>query len=254
MRSKFVTFIISTVFILSMSVFILFGVILWDEFLKLDTSIEPTSVQTVISENQDTIDENIKAPDIIEDPFEKIINDDDSYQEEQVNEKVDYSNVTINKYFYNQLEQYSKIIYNALETNKENMKLGNYKIELGNIFSLLLKQSNGKDELGKYYQSAIEAYTYDNPDVFYLGRDKMYLNIETITRGNDVSYNVYINSGDEGNYYIDEYTSKAQIDSAIEKIEEVRDEILSNKSNDTYENIKMVHDYLIDNLEYDLTI
>ena len=250
MRSKFMTFIISTVFILSIAVFILFGAILWDEFLKLETSVEPTNVQTVISENQDTIDEDIKAPEIIEDPLEQIVNEDDKNQEEQKAEEIDYSNITINKYFYNQLEQYS----NALETNKENMKIGNYKIELGNIFSLLLEQNNGKDELGKYYQSAIEAYTYDNPDVFYLSPNKMYLNIETTTRGNNVTYNVYINSGNEENYFIDEFSSKAQIDNVLEQIEDARDEILSNKSDSTYENIKMIHDYLIDNLEYDTSI
>ena len=80
------------------------------------------------------------------------------------------------------------------------MKEGTYKINLGTSFSNILSKQNGQEELGKYYQSAIEAYTYDNPDVFYLSPNKMYLNIETTTKGQNKTYNVYINNGEEANY------------------------------------------------------
>ena len=128
------------------------------------------------------------------------------------------------------------------------------KVELGNSFSSLLKESDGQELLGKYYQSAIEAYTYDNPDVFYLSPNKMYLNVETTTKRNNVTYYVYINSGKEANYLIDEFSSKAEVDDAISQIEQVRNKILQNKKAKTYENIKMIHDYLIENTEYDTTI
>lgn len=248
MRSKLATTIMSIVIFLIIAVFVLFGYILWDEFIKIETSVQPENVKTVISENTNTIDEDIKAPEIIENPFDKI--EDGSNQVSEI----DYSNVTINKYFYNQLEEYSQTIYKAFETNKENMKTGTYQVELGSSFTSLLNQSNGQEQLGAYYQSAIEAYTYDNPDVFYLSPNKMYLNIETTTRGNNVSYHVYINSGEEANYLIDEFSSKEQIDNAISEIEQVRNEILQNRKSNTYDNIKMVHDYLIENVEYDTTI
>lgn len=248
MKSKFATFIISIVICLIIIVFILFGVILWNEFIKIETSVQPENVKTVISESSNTIDTEIKAPEIIENPFDEI---EDSNQQKK---EVDYSNVTVNKYFYNQLEEYSKTIYKAFETNKENMKTGTYKVELGSSFTSLLNQSDGQEQLGKYYQSAIEAYTYDNPDVFYLSPNKMYLNIETTTRGNEVTYYVYINSGNEANYLIDEFSSKEQINNAINEIEQVRNEILQNKKSTTYDNIKMVHDYLVENTEYDTTI
>ena len=61
------------------------------------------------------------------------------------------------------------------------MKIGTHKIELGDTFSDLLSTENGQTRLGEYYQSAIEAYTYDNPDIFYLSPNKMYLNIEKTT-------------------------------------------------------------------------
>lgn len=247
MKNKFATIIISTVIILIISVFALFGVILWNELIKLETSVQPENATTVISENKNTIDEDIETPGILENSFDEIT-------DTQSKDNVDYSNVTINKYFYNQLEDEAQTIYKAFEANKENMKTGTYEIDLGDSFTSLLNENNGQEELGKYYQSAIEAYTYDNPDVFYLSPNKMYLNIETTTQRNKVTYYVYINCGNEANYLIDEFSSKEQIDSAVEQIEEVRNQILQNRQNDTYENIKMVHDYLVDNIQYDTSI
>ncbi len=248
MRNTFSTIIMSIVIFLIVGVFALFGIIVWNDFVQIEASMQAENVTTVISESTSTIDKDIKTPNILDNPLDAI--------QEGSNEQndVEYSNVSINKYFYNQLEEQSQIIYKAFETNKENMKTGTYKVELGNSFSSLLKESDGQELLGKYYQSAIEAYTYDNPDVFYLSPNKMYLNVETTTKRNNVTYYVYINSGKEANYLIDEFSSKAEVDDAISQIEQVRNKILQNKKAKTYENIKMVHDYLIENTEYDTTI
>ena len=108
--------------------------------------------------------------------------------------------------------------------------------------------------MGEYYQSAIEAYTYDNPEIFYLSPKKMYLNIETTTRGNTSTYNVYINSGNEANYLTDEFNSKQAIDQAIAQIEQVKNQIMQNKTGNAYQDIKMVHDYLVDTINYDSSL
>ena len=108
--------------------------------------------------------------------------------------------------------------------------------------------------MGEYYQSAIEAYTYDNPEIFYLSPKKMYLNIETTTKGGNSTYNVYINSGNEANYLVDEFNSKQAIDQAIAQIEQVKNQIMQNKTGNTYEDIKMVHDYLVDTIQYDSSL
>lgn len=248
MKSKFPTIIMNIIIILIMCVFILFGYIFFEEFVQLPTSVEPENFQTIISENSNTIDTNIETPQIIENPLNDI------EQSQENGQKVDYSNVQVDKYFYNQLEDEAKTIYKALEANQENLKTGTYKIELGDTFSSVLSKANGQDDLGRYYQSAIEAYTYDNPEVFYLSPNKMYLNIETTTTGNKSIYYVYINSGSESNYLIDEFSSEQQIDEAINKIEKVKQSLVAKKTGDTYQDVKMVHDYLVDNIEYDTTI
>lgn len=248
MKSKLATIIITIVILLTIGVFSLFGMMIWNEIKEMEMSAQPENVKTIISESTNTKDEEIKAPQIIENPFDNI------KDENNQNREIDYSNVTINKYFYNQLEDYAKTIYKAFEMNKENMKTGTYKVELGSSFSSLLQEENGQEQLGKYYQSALEAYTYDNPDVFYLSPNKMYLNIETTTKGKKVTYYVYVDNGNEENYFIDEFSSKQEIDVAMNNIEQVKNRILQNRRNNTYDNIKMVHDYLIENIQYDTTI
>ena len=58
----------------------------------------------------------------------------------------------------------------------------------------------------------------------------MYLNIETTTSASGNTYNVYINNGNEANYLTEEFNSKESIDQAIVQIEQVKNQILQNKT------------------------
>ena len=246
MKSRLASFIMSIVIMLIIVALILLGMIFYQEFSNVKTASAENFIGNYISP-ANTVD-TITTPQVIENnPFDNI-------QSSHEENNVDYSNVNVNKYFYNQLDETSKTIYKALESNKENMKSGTYRIDFGDSFSDILNGENGQDELGDYYQSAIEAYTYDNPDVFYLSPNKMYLNVETTTSASNITYNVYINCGNENNYFADEFTSQEQVENAIEKVEYVKDILLRRKTGDDYEDIKMVHDYLVDNIEYDTSI
>lgn len=155
-------------------------------------------------------------------------------------------------YFYNQLNSYSKIIYDALEKNIENLKTGTYKIDFGDSFSELLKQENGENLLKQYYQSAIETYLYDNPEVFYLEPTKMYINIRTIKKVFTTTYEVYIDSGKEANYLTEECNTKQQVLAYENRIEEEANKILSQVEKGTkYQKILMIHDYLVNNVSFE---
>lgn len=247
MKDKIGTIIMSIIIILILVVFGIFGMIMWEEIKAMQVTIEPENFKTTVSENTNTTQE-IETPNIKTSALEDIKDN------PNVTQNVDYSNVNVDKYFYNQLENESKIIYKAFESNKENMKSGTYKVELGDSFSNLLNTANGQDKLGEYYQSAIEAYTYDNPDIFYLSPNKMYLNIETTTKGRKTTYYVYIDNGDKNNYLIDEFQSKQEVENAIDQIESVKNQLVSKKTGNTYNDIKLVHDYLTENVEYDTSI
>ncbi len=254
MKDKFTMLIMTFIVIAIFGVIGMFGVIIYNEINETDKSnalSEVAEFKTSSINTNDTVEKNIETPKIIEkNPLDELSKNNIENSENDVN----YDNIVVNKYFYNQLESYSKTIYRAFESNKENMKEGTYKINLGTSFSNILSKQNGQEELGKYYQSAIEAYTYDNPDVFYLSPNKMYLNIETTTKGQNKTYNVYINNGEEANYLNEEFSNKQDINLALEKIESIRKQIIHNKTGNDYEDIKMVHDYLVENIEYDTSL
>ena len=165
------------------------------------------------------------------------------------------NNNSKNNYFYSQLNEYSKIIYNGLQNNIENLKTGTYKIEFGNTFSGVLSNENGQEILSNYYQSAIEAFMYDNTDIFYLNVNKMYLNIESTKYANRTTYNVYISNGNQNNYLADGFYSKEQINKCQREIEEVKKQVLSGIGGLTeYQKILKIHDYLVDNISYDSSL
>lgn len=247
MKNKFISFIMLTIIFFLTGVFVFFGLIIWDEIKGTQTTTEVKDYIGDISEIGKTMEDEVKVPNVIENPLSNLGNSDNS-------KNVNYENVVVDKYFYNQLDDNSKTIYKAFETNKENMKTGTYRIELGSSLSNLMGDSSGQEKLNSCYQSAIEAYVYDNPDVFYLDINKMFLNIETTTSGNKKTYNFYIDTGNETSYLSSEFSSKSEIDSACEKLENIKKSILSNKTGKTYDDIKMVHDYIIKNTEYDTTL
>ena len=159
-----------------------------------------------------------------------------------------------NKYLYSQLGENGKIIYEKLYENKENLKTGTYTIQFGNAFYDILSQENGSDKLQEEYQTAIEAFTYDNPDVFYIDVTKMYINIETIQKIFSTKYNVYINSAKDPTYLLDGFTSKEQIDQCESQVIAVKIQILNQiAGKNDIEKMKYIHDYLVDTIEYDQT-
>ncbi len=247
MKNKFTSIIMFLVVILIITVCIIFGEIIWQEIKSTQTVVEPEKFKTVFEDFVVNTSKDEQKTNQVESSISQKM--EDNYSKE-----LKENNIDIDKFFYNQLDKYSKIIYKAIDENKENMKTGTYKVELGDKFTNILASENGEEELGKYYQSAIEAYNYDNPSIFYLDPNKMYLNIETTTKYNKKTYKVYLDNGKETNYLTKEFSSKQEIDEAISKITEVKSKIMQNRCGNTYEDIKMVHDYLIGKVEYDTTI
>lgn len=156
------------------------------------------------------------------------------------------------RYLYNQLNDTAKTIYSKLYQNKENLKTGTYKIDFGNSFNSLLSQENGDTELKKQYQSAIEALVYENPDIFYLDVTKMYINIEKVTKIVGTKYNVFIDAGNEDSYLAKGFYSKEDVEKYENQIAQIKNQIISQVSEKSnYQKIKMVHDYLIDSIDYE---
>lgn len=244
MKSKIVSFIMTILTMLIFGLLCFFGIIIYNEINK--TSIVG-EVQQFVSNITTTekITENVSVPEKIE-----LLPESVNKVDENINSNINQSN----KHFYSQLDYYSKIIYDAMDKNRENMKSGTYEINLGTRFSQILSKDDGEQLMGTYYQSALEAYTYDNPDIFYIDFSKLSLNMETTIRGNEKTYKVFINSGNNRDYLRDGFYSIEMINQAINEIEKVKAYFVQNKRADDYENIKLVHDYLVESIEYEQTI
>lgn len=156
------------------------------------------------------------------------------------------------RYLYKQLDSTAKTIYDKLYDNKENLKTGTYKIEFENEFKSILAYENGDIKLKKEYQSALEALIYENPDIFYLDVTKMYINIEKITKLTGVTYNVYIDNGNDVSYLESGFYSKEDVEKYEKQIENVKNQIISSlEGMNDYQKLKNIHDYLIDTIEYE---
>lgn len=165
------------------------------------------------------------------------------------------TNTSRNHNLYDQLDENAKKLYDKLYENRENLKTGTYKIEYGNTFQNLLSSSDGETKLKKEYQSAIEVLVYENPEIFYIDATSMFINIEKITKITGTKYNVYIDNGNKESYLSEGFNSKEDVDKYQAEIKKVKDSILSvldGKSD--YEKIKIVHDYLVDTIEYDSSV
>ena len=162
---------------------------------------------------------------------------------------VELTDVNPGLFYYSQLDDYGKILYNELYKNKSNLKTGTYTIDYGRTFNDLLNTEGGTEILNEDFQLAINALTFDNPDLFYIDVTKVYLLTEIITRPFSKTYNVSIGPNG-GNYLMEAFPDEVAIDKAIKDVNDVKNRILNDNYSNDLEKVKSVHDYLVNNTEY----
>lgn len=158
---------------------------------------------------------------------------------------------TNNKFYYNQLDENAKMIYNSFENNIDNLKKDNFTIKFSTKFNTLLNQSNGNYLLNKAFQDSIDAFFYDHPELFYIDLTKISLYVKSTSIGKKTTYTVSIVPQDSSNYLSSNFNSEAEVDEAIKKVEQIKNNIISNVSNfSDYEKALKVHDTLVNLLDY----
>lgn len=170
-------------------------------------------------------------------------------------EEVDVSeNISARYFYYDQLDKYAQIMYDELFKNIDQLKTGNYTADFDTTFNDLLHEENGSEVLNNSFQLAINALTFDNPELFYIDITKMNLITEITTKAFSTTYRISI-GGNGKNYLADEFLDENAVNSAIDSVEQVKNEIinLANNETDIVEKIRVIHDYLIDTVEYDAT-
>ncbi len=249
MRKKFLTLFLICILVCLVLGIAVFGFFIYEEFFGETTEPSVYKIDRIFTEEPDTENTIVSTSKSIG----ELVSGNNSIEvSKNQNQSLQSNNQNyINNFFYNQLNINQKKIYDGLMQNKQYLKQGNYVINFKDIFTDTLSKENGADILGDDYQSAIEAFTHDNMDIFYLDVNKMYLNIETTTKFFKTTYNVYISAAKDSNYLSNEFQSIEMIDNASIKIENEKNKILNNLKGTDYQNILYIHDYLVNNIEYD---
>lgn len=219
--------------------------IIQDDFNSKDK--DKVNDNNLIIENV-TETEEVSAEDY-KDPLEEL----ERLQEEQnINNYQSSQTVNVNNFYYEQLDEYGKIIYDRLYENIDKLKTGTYEADFGTEFNDLLHEENGTEVLNNSFQLAINALTFDNTDLFYIDVTKINLLTEITTRAFSTTYRVKI-GGNGQSYLADGFWDEEYVDIALGYIEDIKNNIISKTTGkDRVEQIKIVHDYLVDTVEYDL--
>lgn len=162
--------------------------------------------------------------------------------------------ISTNHYYHNQLDEYAKIIYDGIESNIDNMKSGTYKIDFGTKFNTLVNQSDGEHKLNIAFQSAWNAFTYDYPEVFYIDVSKLILTTRTTSIGSFSTHKVSLSNDSYENYFTENISSREDILAKEKYLESAKQKIIESLNGySKYDQIKYIHNWLIDNLKYDTT-
>lgn len=162
--------------------------------------------------------------------------------------------VTNNKYYYNQLDNTAKLIYDTIEGNLSNMTSGNYEIKLSSQIADVLYEDYGENKLDTSFQSAWDALMLDRVDTFFIDVTKINLKMRKTTYGKKVTYALSIAPADSNGYLANGLESKEKVDNILNEIKETRDNIVKRLNGIDYNKIMHAHDWIINNLQYEQNI
>ncbi len=154
------------------------------------------------------------------------------------------------RYYYNQLEEPAKIMYTTILENEDALKSGIKEIKFPTSVGDSVKNLGG-DENSNYFQSAWDALTLDNLNLFYVDTNNLSISTKTTTLLSYKSYEYTLGPQTGKKYYNSSFNTEEDINEAFTKIDEVVNEILSKAKGTRYQKILYVHDWLVDNVEYD---
>ena len=252
-KGRSIASVILTILIIILIVFLVYEIVyvdIFDIMKKDNTEVANQNITGTTSTPANSLGNNYNSSEVVEgNVFLNIEYTDISelYQDNNI------QNNNSSRYYYDQLDDYGKIIYDGFANNKENMKSGTYTIDFGTEFSDLLNTENGEKILNEAFQSAWNAYTYDNMDVFYIDVEKLTLTTRSLTALS--IHNVEISNGSNSSYLKENFQNQSVLIEKLDLLETIKKEIdrqLEGFSD--YDKIREVHNWLIDNIEYDVNL
>ena len=155
---------------------------------------------------------------------------------------------------------YTLKVYDAFYDNIDYMKRGGGVINLSSYLT-----SSELNEAINYItvatSGALTCLTFDNPELFWLAFDNLYICTETtggfVNKIVEISFESRLSENVLTDFYASDFTSETQIDLYLQQMRQAREEIYRaldeeypNGASD-YETVAFFNDYLVDNIEYD---
>ncbi len=178
--------------------------------------------------------------------------------------------VSAKRYFYDQLTQEGKNIYQALEKmESEKILQQNGSLDIlaeGFVTEeQVVSFTNGSQELLSTFGAARDAFQYDNPKVFYIDYSALTLRVTTGSDG----YHAYIGPGRRDTYYLPGFNAdnienkisefNTKLNEVVEKIQSETEQKLQEELEDAQEIdpvertktlVKTAHDWVTHNMMY----
>ena len=218
------------------------------EYVKPDNT-EQNTITNTDSSNTNTNQEQKPSTSIVIPTYESK-NNQQTQTIASTTSKYEYNN----RYYYNQLEESSKAIYDAIESKIDMLKSGTETISIDYDFSSILNEKSGQTKLNRIYGDAINAINMDIPNLFYIDFSKMSLNIESTTSILGTKHKLYITpKEDETNYLQTGFSTISQVEKAIDSVEYIKEYALDSAKGEDYSRIKILHDWIIDYDSYSST-
>ena len=176
----------------------------------------------------------------------------------------DLFDMNTGKFHYDQLNTLAKRVYDGISEmySKGILKTGTESFDIAENDKYVTQAQledymKGNAELKTAMNAARYAFYADYPEVFYVNFQKLNLRV---TKDAEGVYHANLGSGNLKNYYVDGFSSKEQVESAIVAFNDRVDEIATETNalvaeageNLTIKKIKYVHNEIIKNTKYSL--
>lgn len=171
------------------------------------------------------------------------------YQNEFEEDLASEDNIALS-YYYNQLEEPEKIMYTTILGNIDSLKSGTQSIKFPSTVSDSIIEIGGNGD-ENYFQSAWDALTLDNLELFFVDTSNLSVATRTSSFLSYRSYGFTLSPQSGKTYYNSSFSSEEEVNNAIEQVRKIADEIVSNAKGSRYNKVMYVHDWLVDNLTYD---
>ena len=226
------------------------------EAVNLEEVITNETIDEWINTKTKVVDDPYATADVYENvDFPEFTNESESETEvnqENIQQLSSVGDNVVNRMYYSQLDPNGKLIYRQFIDHKDELVKGTYTADFGKDFNELLHEENGADVLENAFQLAVNSLMFDNPDLFYLDVTKMYMYTEITSIGPLKTYRVKIGPIENSNYLLDTFSDEQFAISARNSLEVFRNQFAEQMAGlNDYLKVKRVHDYIIENTEYD---